>query len=84
MKLHFHDLRGTTVTLLSEAGCTPQQIATITGHSLMTVSQILERYLARTSGLAHEAITKLENSKRTEFANRLQTNAAVRTKENDE
>jgi hypothetical protein len=22
--LHFHDLRGTAVTLLSEAGCTPQ------------------------------------------------------------
>ena len=37
VKLHFHDLRGTTVTLLSEAGCTPQQIASITGHSLKTV-----------------------------------------------
>ena len=23
VELHFHDLRGTTVTLLSEAGCTP-------------------------------------------------------------
>ena len=48
VELHFHDLRGTTVTLLSEAGCTPQQIATITGHSLKTVHRILERYLART------------------------------------
>jgi hypothetical protein len=37
--LHFHDVRGTTVTLLSEAGCTVQQIATITGHSLRTVNQ---------------------------------------------
>jgi hypothetical protein len=48
VKLHFHDLRGTTVTLLSEAGCTNQQIATITGHTLKTIHQILERYLART------------------------------------
>jgi hypothetical protein len=73
-RLHFHDLRGTTVTLLSEAGCTPQQIASITGHSLRTVSQILEHYLARTRGLAEEAIAKFENSTRTKFANRLQTN----------
>ena len=35
-ELHFHDLRGTAVTLLSEAECKPQQIATITGHSLKT------------------------------------------------
>ena len=73
-KLHFHDLRGTTVTLLSEAGSTPQQIATITGHSLKTVHQILERYLARTRGLAEQAIFNFENSPRTKFANRLQTN----------
>ena len=50
VELHFHDLRGTTVTLLSETGCTPQQIAPITGHSLKTVHRILEHYLARTSG----------------------------------
>ena len=37
VKLHFHDLRGTTVTLLLVAGCTHQQIATITGHTLKTV-----------------------------------------------
>jgi integrase len=47
VRLHFHDLRGTTVTLLSEANSTPQHIATITGHSLKTVHRILERYLAR-------------------------------------
>jgi integrase len=71
--LHFHDLRGTAVTLLSEAGCTPQQIATITGHSLKTVHRILERYLARTRGLAEQAIFSFENSPRTKFANQLQT-----------
>lgn len=73
VKLHFHDLRGTAVTLLSEAGCTPQQIATITGHSLKTVHAILERYLARTRGLAEQAIHNFENSPRTKFANQLQT-----------
>src|SRR5215475_2965478 len=71
--LHFHDLRGTAVTLLSEAGSTPQQIATITGHSSKTVHRILERYLARTHGLAEQAIFNFENSPRTKFANQLQT-----------
>src|SRR5215475_3883612 len=73
VELHFHDLRGTAVTLLSEAGCTPQQIATITGHSLKTVYRILERYLARTCCLAEQAIFNFENSSRTKFANQLQT-----------
>ena len=73
VQLHFHDLRGTTVTLLSESSCTPQQIATITGHSLKTVHRILERYLARTVGLAEQAIFNWENSERTKFANQLQT-----------
>jgi integrase len=76
--LHFHDLRGTAVTLLSEAGSTPQQVAAITGHSLKTVHRILERYLARTRGLAEQAIFNFENSSRTKFANQLQT----RTNEN--
>ena len=84
VKLHFHDLRGTTVTLLSEANCSPQQVATITGHSLKTVFQILERYLARTSGLAEQAIKNFENSTRTKFANQLQTNGARGTKANEQ
>jgi integrase len=71
--LHFHDLRGTAVTMLSEAGSTPQQIATITGHSLTSVGTILDRYLARTRTLAEQAIVNWENSPRTEFANQLQT-----------
>ena len=83
VKLHFHDLRGTTVTLLSEAGCTPQQVAAITGHSLKTVHQILERYLARTRGLAEQAIMNFENSPRTKFANQLQTDGVGGTKANE-
>lgn len=77
VRLHFHDLRGTTITLLSEAGSSPQQIAAITGHSLKSVHQILERYLARTSGLSEQAIANFENSPRTKFANQLQTGASA-------
>ena len=71
--LHFHDLRGTAVTLLSEAGCTPQMIGAITGHSTKTIHSIIGTYLARTRGLADQAIVNFQNSKRTKFANRLQT-----------
>jgi integrase len=72
-ELHFHDLRGTAITMLAEAGCTTPQIAAITGHSLKTVTTILDKYLARTRVLAGEAVTLFENAKSTEFANRLQT-----------
>ena len=72
-ELHFHDLRGTAITMLAEAGCTTAQIASITGHSLKTVATILDRYLARTKVLAGEAVALFENATSTEFANRLQT-----------
>ncbi len=71
--LHFHDLRGTAVTMLAEASCTVPEIATITGHSLKTVDLILERYLSRTRHLADAAISKLENASRTNSANQMQT-----------
>lgn len=71
--LHFHDLRGTAVTMLAEAGCTSPEIAAITGHDLRHVEVILDKYLARTRGLAEAAIEKFENARRTKFANRLQT-----------
>jgi integrase len=58
--LTFHDLRGTAVTGLSEAGCTSQEVATITGHSLGEVQTIIDRYLKRTDKLAVAAIAKLE------------------------
>lgn len=59
--LHFHDIRGTTVTMLFEAGCTVAEAAAITGHSLRTAQDILDRYLSRTSALADSAIVKFEN-----------------------
>ena len=58
--LHFHDLRGTAVTMLAEAGGTVPEIAAVTGHSLKHVTHILEVYLSRTRHLADAAIIKLE------------------------
>lgn len=59
--LTFHDLRGTAVTRLAQAGCTVPEIASITGHALKEVETILDKhYLSRDSGLAVSAIAKLE------------------------
>jgi len=69
--LHFHDIRGTTVTMLAEAGCTLPEIVSITGHTLRRAQDILDKYLARTSKLAASAIAKFENVMETESANRL-------------
>jgi integrase len=62
--LHFHDLRGTAVTMLAEAGCTVPEIATLTGHSQAHAQKILDRYLARTKSLAESAIAKLDEHRR--------------------
>ncbi|MCM5558072.1 tyrosine-type recombinase/integrase [Pleomorphomonas sp. JP5] len=79
-QLHFHDLRGTAITMLAEAGCTTPQIAAITGHSLKTVTTILDKYLARTRVLAGEAVSLFENARSTKFANQLQTKVHPATK----
>lgn len=68
--LHFHDIRGTTVTILFEGGCTVGEAASITGHSLRTAQEILDKYLARTSSLASSAIVKFENRMEQERAKR--------------
>ncbi len=68
--LHFHDIRGTTVTMLFRAGCNIGEIVTITGHSLRRAQEILDKYLARTSQLAESAIAKFENVLETDFAKR--------------
>ncbi len=62
--LHFHDLRGTAVTMLSEVGCTPQEVATLTGWTVASVNRILEKYLARTKALAQSAVVKLDAHRR--------------------
>ena len=60
--LHFHDLRGTAVTVLAQEGCTDMQIASITGHSLKHVSSILDKYMARTQELNVAATKRLEDT----------------------
>jgi len=79
-ELHFHDTRGTAITMLAEAGCSVPEIAAITGHSYRSVNSILEKYLPRTKHLAEMAIAKLENSGRTSFANHLQTGPSLQKK----
>ena len=58
--LHFHDIRGTAVTMLAEGGCSVPEIASITGHTLASATRILETYLSATRALATAAIAKLE------------------------
>ncbi len=60
--LHFHDLRGTAITVLAEHGSTNAQIASITGHSMRHVEKIIDTYMARTRFLNDEATAKLEQS----------------------
>ena len=72
-ELHFHDTRGTAITMLAEAGATVPEIAAITGHSYRTITSIHEISFKISKSLAEMAIAKLENSGRTNFANRLQT-----------
>jgi integrase len=55
----FLDLRDTAVTWLFMAGCTVAEIATITGHSLRTVQDILDKhYFVRTDAMAQSAAKK--------------------------
>ncbi|EEE44113.1 tyrosine-type recombinase/integrase [Roseibium alexandrii] len=66
--LHFHDIRGTTVTMLFQAGCNLGEIVSITGHCLRRAQDILDKYLARTSTMADNAIAKFENVLETDSA----------------
>ncbi len=60
-ELRFNDLRGTAVTRLALSGAGAPEIATVTGHSLRDVHQILDaHYLHRDPALGEAAITKLE------------------------
>mgnify|MGYP003333384193 CR=1 FL=1 len=58
--LHFHDLRGTAVTMLADAGASVPQIAAMTGHSLDGVGRILAVYLKPTIAQAQGAVAALE------------------------
>jgi integrase len=58
--LHFHDLRGTTCTMLAEAGATPSEIASYLGWTVSTVNRMLDTYQAMTASLSNSAVAKLE------------------------
>lgn len=78
--LHFHDLRGTAVTIMSEQGATPQEIATITGWSYASVETILEVYSSRTSALSTTAALRHESALARTFGNQiLQTSCKPET-----
>ena len=55
--LHWHDLRGTLVSMLGEAGCSEIHIAAITGH--FVVNSQVGGYLNMGRNLAIEAYSKL-------------------------
>lgn len=55
--LHFHDLRGTLITDLLEAGCTDAEAGSISGHSIAKGN--MKNYAARTRPLAESAYRKL-------------------------
>ena len=59
-RLTFHDLRGTCLTMLAEAGCTEAEIAAISGHKT-TSRSAMDGYLSRTEQLATSAMRKLES-----------------------
>jgi integrase len=63
--LQFRDLRRTAVVRLAEAGCSVPEIAAISGHSITRTATILEVYCPRNSTMAGNAITKLEEYRRT-------------------
>lgn len=57
--LQFLDLRDTAVTRLALADCTLPQIASITGHSLQSITDIMKHYLVLQPQMADDAINKL-------------------------
>ena len=58
--LHFHDIRGTTCTMLADAGCTPSEIAAMLGWTVKTVNEMTDRYQAMTAAQSDSAVAKLE------------------------
>jgi integrase len=58
--LHFHDIRGTSCTMLADAGCTPSEIAAMLGWTIRTVNDMLDRYQALTAAQSNSAVAKLE------------------------
>lgn len=60
--MQVRDLRRSAVVALGEAGCTPQEVAAITGHSIDRTLHILETYMPRTQKMAKAAILARERA----------------------
>ncbi len=56
--LHWHDLRGTTVTWLFEAGCTQAETAAVIGHA--PAEGLTRRYAAQSRVYSEHAFEKLD------------------------
>jgi integrase len=59
--LQFRDLRRTGITELHEAGCTPRQIAAVSGHSHATIVQMLDTYAPTRAADARAAFVRLDD-----------------------
>ena len=57
--LQFRDLRRTAIVNMSRAGCTPQEIASVSGHSINTVAAMLRIYSPPDSTQARHAMNKV-------------------------
>lgn len=56
----FRDLRDTAITRLALAGATIAEIRSITGHTIKSVHQVLEHYMALDEAMADRAIERLQ------------------------
>lgn len=68
--LWFMHLRHTAVVRLATANVSPILISKITGHTLVSVNAILERYLVGTDEMVNEALRRrmeYERAKGTDF-----------------
>ncbi|WP_147395142.1 tyrosine-type recombinase/integrase [Azospirillum cavernae] len=59
-QIEFRSLRATCVCRLASAGCSIPEIASITGHTLVSVHHILKHYWRPDSDQARNAISKVE------------------------
>lgn len=64
-ELLFRDLRRTAILALDEAGCTPAEIASISGHSRSSIIDMLDTYAPKTKNKAESALDKLNARQKT-------------------
>jgi hypothetical protein len=56
--LTMRTLRHTCITALHDAGCVREQIRTITGHTIASINDVLDRYDKLTADQAGAALTR--------------------------